>query len=107
SADIRWPGRINTPATVFILMLNNPVGRLAEALRVTRAQKRMQKYVVRFQRGVGFQLAAPVAFFMLGGEKKSPCRVRGGAHAAGQSIDLSKAKLRRRSQIRFNQLQFI
>src|SRR5580700_3599808 len=93
-ADVRWTGGIDTPATVFVLMLNNPVRGFLEALGVARSEQRVQQNVIRLQGGVGFQFPAPIAIFMLGGEEKLAGGAHGGGYAAGQPVDLAKTKLR-------------
>jgi hypothetical protein len=77
-ANGRRPGRVSIPTTIFTLMLDNPVRRLAEALGVARPKQRMQQNVIGLERGIGFQFAAPISTFVLGREKKAA----GGSMAA-------------------------
>src|SRR5439155_11399321 len=63
--DIRRSGGINTPSAVFILMLQNVTRRFLESLAIARSEQCVQKDVIRFQRCIGFQFAAPVALFVL------------------------------------------
>src|ERR1700722_20658587 len=69
-ADVRGTCCVNTPAAVFVLMLNNPVGGLLKPLRISRSEKGVQQDVIRFESGVGFQFSAPITFLVLCGEKK-------------------------------------
>jgi hypothetical protein len=74
--------------------LENPVAALLEAHRIAGAEQRVQQNVVGFEGGVGFQFAAPVAVFVLLGEKNFARAIDCGCDPAGQVIDLAKAKLR-------------
>ncbi len=81
-ADVRRSVRINPPASVLILMFHDVARRLGHALGIARSQKDVQENVVGFERGVGFQLAAPVAFFVLLGEEAIARAVNGGGNPA-------------------------
>ena len=65
SADIRGTTGVNAPAAIFVLMLEYPVRGFPEALLIARAEQRVQQDVIGFEGGIGFQLAAPVAIFVL------------------------------------------
>ena len=90
------PLGVDAPSAVFVLMLQNVARGLRHALRIARAQKHVQQDVIGFERGIGFQFAAPVAFFVLLGEQAVARAVDGGRHTADQIINLSEAQLRRR-----------
>ncbi len=53
---------IDRPAAVFVLVAENLAHALLRTLVGARAQHLMQEDVVGFEGGVGFELAAPVAF---------------------------------------------
>ena len=74
-------------------MAQNPVGGFLKALRVSRTQQRVQQDVVRFERGIGLEFSAPVAFFVLLREKIFLGRRDGRADPAAQFLDFSEAKL--------------
>jgi hypothetical protein len=57
----------------------------------------VQHDVIGFERGVSFQLAAPVAFFMLLGEQAIARAVNGRGNPADQIVDLSETHLRQGS----------
>jgi hypothetical protein len=51
-------------------MVEDVTCRFVETLLVTRTKEGVQQDVVGFERGVGFEFATPVAFFVLLGEQK-------------------------------------
>ena len=60
-------------------MAQNPVRRLLKAFLIPGPEQRVQQDVIGLERGVGFELPAPVSFFMLLREKILP---RGGDRCA-------------------------
>ena len=63
--DVRWPGRINTPAAICVLVIENVTRRLLEPLRRARTEQGVQQDVVGFEGSVGFEFATPVALIVL------------------------------------------
>ena len=74
-------------------MAQNPVRRLLKALLIPRPQQRVQQNVIRLERGIGFELAAPVPFLMLLRKQKLPRRRDRRAHALPSSSIFPKAQL--------------
>jgi hypothetical protein len=64
-ADVRRSVSEDAPTAVFVLVAQNPVGRFLEALLIACSEQRVQQNVIRFKSRVGFELAAPVAVFVL------------------------------------------
>jgi hypothetical protein len=91
--NVRRSTGIDTPAAVFVLLLQNVIRGLAEALRIPRAQQCVQQNVIRFQRSVGLQFAAPVAFFVLLGKQVLACAINRGSHTAGKIVNSAKTQL--------------
>ena len=77
-------------------MLQNVARSLGHALGIAGSQQNVQHDVVGFEGGVGFQLAAPVALFVLLGEQAVARAVNGRSHAADQIVNFSEAHLRDR-----------
>ena len=75
-------------------MIQNVASGLVKALLAASTEQRMQQNVIGFKRGVGLELTAPVAFFVLLGEKILTCRIDRSGNPAGQVIDLSEPHLR-------------
>src|SRR6185312_15372269 len=92
-ADIRGAAVIDGPAAVLVLMAENLPRRLLKALFIARSQQRMQENVIGFEGGVGFEFAAPEAFRLLAGKKKSARAIHCGSYAAGDVVDFSKDHL--------------
>ena len=99
-ADIRGSSGVNTPSAVLILMLQNITLRFLESLTIARAEQRVQKDVIRFQCGIGFQFAAPVALFVLIRKKELASTIDGGSNPAGEVINFAETHLRRSRRIR-------
>ena len=74
-------------------MPQNPVRRLLKAFLVAGPEQRMQQNVIRLERSVGFEFAAPVSFFMLLREQKFPRSRNRRAYTAGKFLNFSEAKL--------------
>ena len=82
--------RINAPTAVRVLMLHDVERRFRHTLGITRSQKHVQNDVVSFERGIGFEFTAPVAFFVLLGEQTIACAINGRCHPDGQIINFSE-----------------
>src|SRR3984957_6517173 len=80
-------------------MPDNPIRRLLEAFRIACAQKSVEEDVIRLERSVGFEFAAPITFLVLRGEKNLAGAADGSGYTAEQAIDLAETKLWRGSQI--------
>ena len=68
-ADVRRAALVDAPSAVFVLVAENPVAAFLETLLIAGSEQRVQQDVVGFERGVGFEFAAPVAIFVLLGEQ--------------------------------------
>src|SRR5437879_1765564 len=68
-ADVRRATVVDGPATVLVLVAKNVVGTFLEALLVASAQKSVHQDVIGFKGGICFELSAPVAIFVLLGQK--------------------------------------
>src|SRR5579862_150194 len=97
-ADIRGRARVNSPTAIFILMGKDVVGTLPKTFGITRAEQRVQQDVIGLESGIGFQLAAPVALFVLLGEEKLAGTVNSSCGAAGEIINFSEMQLRSRDR---------
>ena len=95
-ADIGWALVVDAPSAILVLVLQNVACRFGQALGIARPQQNMQHDVVGFEGGIGFQFAAPVAFFMLLGEQAVAGAINGRSHPADQIINFSEAHLRHR-----------
>ena len=95
SADVRGPGGVDAPASIFILVVQDVASRLVKAFLAARAEQRMQQDVIGFEGGVGFQFSAPVTLVMLLREKILARCIDGYCDPASQVVDLSKSHLRR------------
>jgi hypothetical protein len=62
-----------------------------KAALIASAENGVQKNVIGFQRGVGFQFTAPPAIFMLPGKQKFPRRLNRASEPRSQASNLSKA----------------
>src|SRR5579862_8874304 len=93
-ANVRRRARVNSPTAVFILMRQDIVGALPKTLGITGTEQRVQQDVIGFESGVGFQLAAPVAFFVLLGEEKLARTIDGGSRPTGEIVNFSEMQLR-------------
>ena len=78
-ADVRGTGGVDAPAAVFVLVAHDPVGGFLKAVGIAGAEQRVQQNVIGFERGIGFEFAAPVAFFVLLRKKKFASGGDGGA----------------------------
>src|SRR5215469_2499600 len=94
-ADIRGPAGIDAPAAIGVLVLQDVARGFFEALLVDRAQQGVQDHVVGFERGVGFELATPIAVVVLPGEQKAAGCVGRSSDPAGYVIDFSESELGR------------
>ena len=74
-------------------MLQNPVRRLLKPFLVPGSKQRMQEDVIRLERSIGFEFAAPVAVLVLLRKKKFPRSRDRRAHARAQFLNFSEAKL--------------
>ena len=74
-------------------MVKNVLRGLVKAGLVSGSQQSVQQDVVRLERGVGFQLSAPIAFFVLLRKKIFARGVSGHGDAAAEIIDLAKTHL--------------
>ena len=76
----------------------HPAARLLQRSGIARPQQRVHQDVFGFQRGVGFEFAAPVAFFVLNGEKITdaprPCRGDVGSSCRRFSQNASRGSTR-------------
>ena len=68
---------------VFVLVTDDVVAALLETLLIAGSEKRVQQDVIGFQRGVGFEFAAPVAFIVLLGKQAAACAIDGSRYPAG------------------------
>src|SRR5580698_5866427 len=93
SADVRRSASIDAPATVFVLVAQNPVGALLKAFLVAGAQKGVQQNVIRFEGSIGFEFSAPVAIFVLLREEIFPGRGNGCADATREIFKFAEAEL--------------
>src|SRR4029077_6339449 len=100
-ADVGRTVEGDAPSRVLILVLENPVYRLLEALLIAGTQQCVQQDVVRFQGGIGFELAAPVAFLVLLREKIFAGGCNGGTYSRGEVFNFAEAKLRGGAYMRF------
>src|SRR5260370_33827475 len=75
-------------------MLDDPVRGPLEASGIASAEQSVKQNVIRLEGGVGFEIATPIAFLVLRGEKKLAGGGHGSAHAGGQTINLAEAKFR-------------
>ena len=96
SADIGWAAEVDTPSAIFVLLLQNVARSFRHALRTAGAQKNVQDDVVGFERGIGFQFAAPVTIFVLLGKQAVAGAVNGRGHPADEIINFSETHLRHR-----------
>src|SRR5205823_12841600 len=87
-------------SAIVILMLQNVARRFLESLAIARTQQGVQKDVIRFQRGIGFQFAAPVALFTLIRKQELARTINGGGDSAGQVINFAETQLRYRRRVR-------
>src|SRR5258708_29305812 len=92
-ADVGRAGGVNAPTAVLVLVLDDPVGGFLEAGGVAGPEQRVEENVVGFQRGVGFEFAAPVAIIVLRGEEELAGGTDRGTDSISQTLDLAKAKL--------------
>src|ERR1700730_4146424 len=67
--DIRWPIRVDAPATVFVLMTKNLIDRSFHPAAISSPKERMDEDIVGFQHAVGFELTAPITVGMLQAEQ--------------------------------------
>ena len=88
------PWIVDPPSAVFVLVFQDVARGLGQALGIARAQQNMQHDVIGFERGIGFQFATPVAFFVLLGKQAVARAVNGRSHPADQIINFSEAHLR-------------
>ena len=95
-ADIGWAAEVDTPSAVLVLLLQNVARSFRHALRIAGAQQHVQDDVVGFERGIGFQLAAPVTLFVLLGKEAVAGAVNGRSHPADEIINFSETHLRHR-----------
>ena len=96
SADIRRAGSVDAPPSIVVLMLQNVISRLRKTLLIASTEKSVQQNVIRLKGGVSFQLAAPVAAFVLLRKQSLTSSVDTCRHAARKIIYLSEMQLRLR-----------
>jgi len=75
-------------------MAQDVVGTLLETFLVAGSEQDVKQDVIGFERGVGFELASPVAIFVLLGEKPFAGAVDGGRDAVRKIFDFAEAQLR-------------
>ncbi len=98
--DVAGTAGIDAPAAVFVLVAHHLGEGALEAAGIAALEQRVQKDVVGFEHGIGFELAAPVAVRMLLREKvlrasvRSRSRLRPGPRRCGQILALPDAGLR-------------
>src|SRR5260221_6154161 len=81
-------------------MTKDVVGAFLEPLLVAGSEECVQQDVIGFEGAVGFEFAAPVAVFVLLGQKPVAGAVYGNGHTAGEVVNLSEAKLWARRRCR-------
>ena len=91
--DVRGAGGEDAPAAVFVLVLEDIVRGFVKTLGIAGAEQRMQQDVIGFESGIGLELAAPVAVFVLLGEKLFAGRFERQTDAAGEAFNLAETKL--------------
>src|ERR1051326_2025994 len=92
-ADVRRASVVDGPAAVFVLVSQDVVRALLETLLVAGTKQRVHQDVVGFECRIGFEFAAPVAVFVLLGEKPFAGAVNRGGDAGRKVIDFSEAEL--------------
>src|SRR5215469_12733042 len=97
-ADVGGSTVVNRPAAVFVLVSQNLIGALLEALLITGPQERMHQNVIGFETAVGFELAAPVAIFVLLREQPFAGSVDGRGYTTRKVVNFPEAKLQRRGR---------
>jgi hypothetical protein len=68
--DVARTAGIDAPAAVFVLIAHHFSARAGEAAWVAALKQRVEKDVIGLEHRIAFELAAPVTFRMLLGEKK-------------------------------------
>src|SRR5205823_3869158 len=92
-ADVGRAIFINWPAAIFILMAHDLRHRQFHAAAGAGAEKRVYGNVIGFQRGIGFQFAAPVAILMLKRKQAAARGLNSFRNAAQHVINFSKKHL--------------
>ncbi len=76
-------------------MLQDVVRRLLKARRIPSAEQGVQQDVIGLEGGIGLEFAAPVAVFVLLGEKITAGGINGGAYSASKFVYFSEQELGR------------
>jgi len=97
SADVGGSAGVNAPATVLVLVPQDPVSGLLKAFLISRTKKCVQEDVIRFQGGVGLKFAAPISFVVLLGKEILLRCGDCGLDAASEILDFSETELRFRT----------
>jgi hypothetical protein len=74
-------------------MAQNPVRRFLKTLLIAGPEQRVEENVIRLERGISFELAAPVAFRVHLREKKLPRGRDRRPYAGAQFLNFPEAKL--------------
>src|SRR5579872_2356495 len=73
-------------------MTENPVRCLLKTFLISGAEERVQQDVVRLERRIGFEFAAPIPFFVLLREEKLPRSCDRSPNAAGEFLNFAEAE---------------